>query len=322
MSEIYIHIGYAKAASTTLQKCLFSKHPDINYLGLLPTNNVGIDVEPINWDCIFLSDSLVRRFYNNIVQQDSLQFLFDKNNDFLLKNLKSKFHGSKINLLSHEGLSDTYSADRGVKAERLYRLFPTAKIIIIIRNQYDIIKSQYRDHPFNPLNRDFGAAISLEDWLNICIVNQNKISFLPSLNYYEVYKYYEKLFGKTNIKVLVFEDLLRDDNSFTNKLSCFMGIDKEISHDLLNSKIENIGVSARFNRYRKIRRSLSFKIPFRKILSDKFCNSIESFLKKGRKDNIVMGDKVKGEILDFYKKSNIELGKELHIDFKSYEYPI
>ena len=31
--RIFLHLGYPKTASTYLQKNIFSKHPDINYIG-------------------------------------------------------------------------------------------------------------------------------------------------------------------------------------------------------------------------------------------------------------------------------------------------
>lgn len=49
--QVYIHIGYAKAASSTLQKHLFDKHPKINNLGIYSTNNLGKDSSEINYRC-------------------------------------------------------------------------------------------------------------------------------------------------------------------------------------------------------------------------------------------------------------------------------
>ena len=41
--RIFFHIGFPKAASTTLQKQLFANHPQLVNLGLYPTSNVGND---------------------------------------------------------------------------------------------------------------------------------------------------------------------------------------------------------------------------------------------------------------------------------------
>ena len=50
MKTRYIHIGYPKTGSTTLQKAFFSKHPEIFHLGVPPSipsdawNKIQIDL--------------------------------------------------------------------------------------------------------------------------------------------------------------------------------------------------------------------------------------------------------------------------------------
>lgn len=46
-----VHVGYPKAASTSLQKHLFDRHPQIRNLGVFPTGNVGEDSDYINENC-------------------------------------------------------------------------------------------------------------------------------------------------------------------------------------------------------------------------------------------------------------------------------
>ena len=43
MTNLYLHIGYPKTATTTLQKHVFQHHLDINYLGIKGVGREGVD---------------------------------------------------------------------------------------------------------------------------------------------------------------------------------------------------------------------------------------------------------------------------------------
>ena len=73
--NIIFHIGYPKAASTTLQKNLFNTHQEISNLGIYPKDNVGKDVSYIeNFHAPILNDARIRKFYHILTQEDGILY--------------------------------------------------------------------------------------------------------------------------------------------------------------------------------------------------------------------------------------------------------
>lgn len=74
--QVFFHIGYPKAASTSLQKNLFARSPDLVNIGLYPTSNVGNDVsENHPSDNIpYLKDKRIKQLYQALSLPGTLEF--------------------------------------------------------------------------------------------------------------------------------------------------------------------------------------------------------------------------------------------------------
>ncbi len=165
---IFVHIGYPKSASTTLQKHLFHKHSDINYFGLYPTKNIGQDTPKIDRNARFLTDKNLRTFYKALLMEEPDEYSHQEAVDLFRTSIKNHL-SNKVNLLSHERFTSTLFGHSSLeeKAKRLKTIIPDAKIILVIRNQADLIKSQYRDMPFDPRNIRKGKPVSLKKWIDM-----------------------------------------------------------------------------------------------------------------------------------------------------------
>ncbi len=264
--NVIIHVGYPKSASTTLQKHLFCKHPDINYLGAYPTANIGVDTaEAAASDCEYLRNADLRRFYHDLINMDSLEFTQGDTADLFKRSIRPLLSPQKLNVFSHEALTNTYSADRGVKARRLKRFFPNAKIIVIIRNQADFLRSQYIDHPFDPVCRGSGKPFPLGKWLRKVFKNTEKIKLAHSLHYAYTIQFYAGLFSPDHIGVFSVETLKDTPQRFCDRLSSFMGVESRTTYRLLLNRRENTAVSPFYNCIRSWERRLGF--PFLRYLT-------------------------------------------------------
>ena len=320
--RVYIHIGVAKAASTTLQKQLFDQHPAINYLGTYPTANLGNDSDFINHKSKYLTDPNLKKFHSNIVMLDEFEYHFSDNIEFFYNNIKPYLSKDHINLFSNERFLAGFRCctDIKAKATRIKQLFPNAKIIIIIRNQLDIIVSQYRDLPFDPRCVSLGKPVNIDQWIEIAMEN-DYTNYFNCLKYYEVAKVYKEIFGIDAVEVFLFEDLVHQLDLFAEKLSDFIGIDSTQTKVLLQNKHENRPVSNRFNRYRMLRRKLP-QIKLRNYMPDYIHEQVIKFMKKGKKRNYHISKTMNQSLTNYFGESNAQLQDNFSIELERYQYPM
>lgn len=304
--QVFFHVGYPKAASTSLQRNLFLNHPDINYL----------------------SPQIWYNFYDNLKFLDSV---LDRNNlknnpkDILENQIKTYFKLNQKNVFSDERMIDQFSdeqLDNTSKANRIKLCIPNAKIIIMIRNQIDLIRSWY-DFLF--------PDTSLDKWLTKLFNNQQQgYRFLECLNFYETVSFYHYLFGKENVKILLFEELKYEPNLFCRKLSDFMEISKK---DTINALIKNKEIYRNYQHnyyhYRRVRAKLlphfqvSKYIPFPiyRITKESIQKMIETSNPKLSPSYVKNKNNLQ-KINDYYASSNLKLQQLLDCDINKYNYPL
>jgi len=128
--QIYIHIGYPKNASTALQTDIFPNIDGAYYLGRHYKDKGGYETQ-----------ELFEALYD-VSMQDSIEYSEEKTKskvEFTLNLISKNF--DKV-IISSEAFTNNV-ADRGLIAKRLKLLFPQARIMIVIRNQVDALKSMY-----------------------------------------------------------------------------------------------------------------------------------------------------------------------------------
>lgn len=318
--NIYIHLGYPKSASTTLQNHLFNKHSEINYLGLYSTQDIGQFSGETDNTNQYLNNLSLQRFYKNIIRNDGIEFSLLKTDALYNKEIKKMLQNDKSNIFSHEAFIDSYSASRAEKADRVKRFFPEGKIIFIIRRQPDLLRSHYDDHPTHPACRASGKYMSLDKWINKCFaIKDNPNSIIKYANYYNNIKYYEHLFGKEKIGVFLFEELMNDVFSFSRKVAEFLNINSEECFSILKNAHENKASSIKYYYYRMIAKKVGFD-PLRKALPNRVYKSFIAKLKKGKSKRSKINEKQRKYIMDFYYDANKKLEEEYSLNLKYYNY--
>ena len=219
MTTLFIHIGFPKTASSTLQRHLFARHSGLGYLG-----------KPFSETLARVEESILT--LDNVLYEERKAGLQD-----LVRGEIAKFPRDTL-LISHEGfLRNTRYGhhDLGTTAQRLHEIFGeclgpdgSVQIIVNLRKQPDLILSHYAHFVR-------GTQDEFDTYVEACLKNP-KIDFSSSLFYYKLLSHYANLFGKDNLKIIVFECLQRDRGQFVGELSAILGIDADESLRLLEGK--------------------------------------------------------------------------------------
>lgn len=226
--EIFLHIGYHKTATTYLQDVVFNQIPGVTYLG--------------------------RRWINSELRDFFEEYKFTHDLNFSPKTYRAKFDDilehsidhslSLINadsktekiLISHESLhsgAEWFGVEIISRAERLKSVFPSAKIIIGIRNQVDYIESNYKEYIF------LGGRLSLKYLLYESFAF--RYGLFTKLQYDKVISLYMDLFGRDSVYVYLHEDLKNNFDMAIQGIVSFIDADLDVD---LSSKSINRGLGA------------------------------------------------------------------------------
>lgn len=180
-NKTFIHVGCHKAGSTFFQAELLPKLVNLNTITFYDGDkNKSLD------DFLYISQCA------DLYYEKAAEIRLIKK----FKNLKNIF-------ISSEAFSGTgYNIFTGgflIKsiAQRLHNIFPNGKIVIIIRNQKDAIESYYKDDIM------YGYLGDFESWFKWRLNNHQ----LNYFKYLQLIDTYMSIFGKKNVKVLLFEKI-------------------------------------------------------------------------------------------------------------------
>lgn len=154
--------------------------------------------------------------------------------------------GDKSVLLSSESFVHASSADPCVVAERAREAFHPCKLIIVIREQRDILRSFYGMHGRfgqylfvhkEELER-LDLPLPIDQWLTLCFSSFER-NLTAILHYNRVISLYQESFGEENVGVFLYEELKHDPARFVTKLCDFLDIDAASAIGLVESRKEN-----------------------------------------------------------------------------------
>ena len=295
MKNVYLHIGMPRTATTFLQQFLFPNIPNISFYGVETAHYS----EPFN-KLQYADDSLYNpSIFNALIEE------FDTKN-LLISN---EYLAGQSIYLNH--------VNRSIIAKRLKELFPDAKILLVLRNQIDLLQSLYAvnvqwketrkidDFIWTPFQEDKNEGGPSPSYYNTLAGKEA----LDGYNYLPLIKLYKSLFS--DVTVLLFEDLIQQPHAFSEQLATFFQMDKAIvdQHIIEQPKI-NAGVSKKqakklikLNKYspllqnskltNRIYNKLKRNIIQSKSTGDKpsFSNEKEELLKRYfRKDNLALSN--------------------------------
>jgi len=250
--ELLLHIGYPKAASTSLQRSVFPnlESHGFEYLGQFPDERG-----------VALGDNAAKRLVNNIARHVSSQA---GSETIPLCEILGDSPAQQPRILSHEGFV-FLSIRREVVGGRLLSLDPFAiaqalqsvvsefesKVLIVVRRQDELLLSLYAQS-YTQFFRRIDGLDTFSRFLDNLRPGAVYEHIFRALYYDEIVLEYQRLFGRDRVAVLPYELLVHDETEFLSRLALVVGIDEfrcPVSKDNVRRRGDGSKVSKSMNLY-------------------------------------------------------------------------
>lgn len=304
-----VHVGFSKTGTTTLQKHLFAKHKEIKFPG-----------KPYG-------DEVFKDLIHELIMKESIAYDASKLKTYIGESgLLDLREGKKVWVVSDE-MFVSYSKvrDKGMVAHRVRDVFGDCKILITIRNQGDLLRSAYlsRGRYLSDVPRRFlGLGVSYEDWIALSLTNYER-GYINHGDYYKTVVYYSRLFGKENICVLMLEEFIHDREKYMEKLSGFLGVDKQEALECVKNAHEHKDMTGEELDYELIR---SVFFPLHNTVLFKGISKAASKWKhrkdKSSEAQVDLSPEIRERLDEIFRPGNRELVKEFGLPLEKYGYPL
>lgn len=286
---IFLHPGMAKSATTSLQRLVFARHPEITYLGL-PA-----------------ADPAAKAAIREICRADSLWY----DGERVRRSLAARLHGGEqAVLLSYENFTLYESKDKGLVAARLFELFPGAQVFFTIRRQQDVLSAWYLQKVQKHLR--YAHFIEFEPWWEM-VSDLPHRSILDDLRYHEVIARYAELFGRERVRVFLHEQLVADPGAFCRDVAGFLGVDAQHFERLLSEGHENPTVPASL---------LTYGRTLMRFLPQRFARRLARKLiaRGGKRARVELPPEVRAFVHELCAEGNRKLARDFDLPLERHGY--
>lgn len=309
MSEQIIHIGYPKTASSWLQRFVFNN------------NKIGLET---------ISRGVIQA---ELLLPNDLQFDEDKAFSRVHSEIEKIKKEGKTPVLSHEHFSGHAQSGGYYNynlAKRLKNLFREAKVIIVIRNQLDMIYSSYLHYIKT------GGRCNIKRFLNPPKDGIVPLFRYEYFEYHKLIKIYRDFYGKENVLVLPYELFLNKPRHYVEEIATFVKFSLPSNLQMPFKKIENKsirGIGILLKRYanRLIfnKSSVNPDVPvvasptvewLIRGMINKFSDLIPKPINRKIKNNLV--NKIRKNINGRYSESNEKTAKMIQRNLRQYNYEL
>lgn len=305
--NIFIHPGFGKSGTTTIQDSIFGNHDEILSMGR-PYSDLNAKIR-----------KEISKIEGIDYNSERVALLVDA----VINKLEAPRH--KCVVWSDETLlSNAYMRSTVVK--RLSSLFKDANIIFTIRNQFKALESFYSNHGrvLKRVPEPFGGRhVSLLSFLSYAFEHK-ETTYVGLIDYDATIKMYEEIFGKDRVHVFLFEEFVNDKKGFSERLSRMLSINEEQTYALLANKWSNNRDSGRRLAYKRLREkflpgvSLKSMVPFGNLFYQWFRN----YLSRGKRVRVEIPRDWQERLTDLYKGGNLHLMEMRALPLDKYGYPL
>src|SRR5580765_3007094 len=193
---VAVHIGYHKTATTWLQHDVFPRHPALRpYVAGRVWNDPFLRCIVAEADGEFDAERAQVAYETGLLRLGSLE-------------------AADVVVVSAERLSG-HAASGGYDtfriAERLHATLPTARVLIVVRSQIDMIESEYRQLVGEGYPGRISSLWSSDGW-------KTPQFDLGQYEYDTLVREYQQQFGAANVAVFSYEGVLAERAAFLRRL--------------------------------------------------------------------------------------------------------
>ena len=263
-------IGGMRCGSTTIHN-LLNQHPQINMSEVK---------EPRFWEAELMrenSSKEIEKFEKSGKYRtyEKYQTLFDWNNTY-------KYHGESSHYFYKPEIGDL-----------IYKRVPKSKVIISLRNPVDRLISEYKYfYDSGKINQE----VDLNSWIKNDLENGGR--YRKGL-YFERLSCYYKIFGKKNIRVVLFDNLKKDPKKLMSELFSFLQVN-QFSITAVHREKSAVRKNVFRNIYINNARILKKIIP--KPIIKTFVNQIESRLPVKERKMDEISNELRNDLVSIYKE--------------------
>ena len=195
--RLLIHIGYTKAGSTWLQRFLFENE----------SAGFGLVDRPASVE--------------HLILPHALEFDPRTARDELRPHVEESATAGRAPVISAERLSGSPHSggyDTPALADRLHDVYPAAKVLIVIREQRQIIASTYKQYV------RVGGVCRPSRYFSPPQDPRIPLFSFEYFDYHRLIKYYYGLYGRESVLVLPFEAFLKTGDDFVARICRFAGV--------------------------------------------------------------------------------------------------
>lgn len=207
--NLYLHLGYPKTATSTLQKYLFPNFKNTSFIG-----------KPFK-------SKIIEKIFYKLYRQDSLFYKKLDNKNTLKKEI-NKYYKNVNLIFSDETILEAFNSkiiDKMVIMQRLKDIFSdyNIKVILVLRNQMSMLDSLYVYD-----RRKKNNYLSGQKWVDSIIRSLDKETYLTDnnllglLDYPQIISKFEKIFKSSNVKIFLYEELKENIESFFLKIGFYV----------------------------------------------------------------------------------------------------
>lgn len=234
-APVFVHLGLPKTATTTIRFNLFAKHSQVHYLGKFIGGGFPASVRPALANMF----GQTRSFDSGDIRLASIE-------DQLV--YAATHHLRPV--LAQESLAGGMLYKKKRQAKLFKKSFGDCKALLFVREPTSFLKSFYVQmlRNFNQGTPGRGLKwarlmgkppryFDINQWMSQAWY----ISRMPQgyIRYADTARAYANVLGKGNVKILVFEQFVRQPDKFIHELCDYIGIDAEESLKLIHEKRSN-----------------------------------------------------------------------------------
>ena len=208
ITPLVFHIGWMRTGTTFLQG-IFKRQENIQ---------LSLKNRFFSYDPYYL---LGKEHYNTLISSNGQQQVaVDSDENYAMGRFKTHLreknpqrtynHKAELSFVHHD-IPEMISRMKGTS--------PNAKIFGVIRKQADWFESVYKHDVYH-----FGLDKTFEEFYDSNLGQ----AYREAADYSRVITQFQEAFGKDNVKVLLFEDFIHNQQQFIQSLSDFLGVDVQV----------------------------------------------------------------------------------------------